>query len=177
VRLLELTPQQAALPGPVQTGFFEASPGPIDQWSPPEAKVDFFGALFAARRDVYAIRWENARTGRAGWLPAVRGGWRTGVRHADQDYLPLTREVVRAHLSGEMHIGLYPLLDGDPCSWLAAETARRLGTALLREAMALRGHRDLASYDRLFPAQDVLPSGGVGNLIAAPMHGKARGAG
>jgi superfamily II DNA or RNA helicase len=32
----------------------------------------------------------------------------------------------------------------------------------------------LASYDRLFPSQDVLPSGGVGNLIAAPLYGKAR---
>jgi superfamily II DNA or RNA helicase len=55
-----------------------------------------------------------------------------------------------------------------------AEAARRLGTALLREAMAVRGRMDLASYDRLFPSQDVLPSGGVGNLIAAPLHGKAR---
>lgn len=55
-----------------------------------------------------------------------------------------------------------------------AEVARRLGTALLREAMAVRGHMDLASYDRLFPAQDVLPTGGVGNLIAALLHGKAR---
>jgi hypothetical protein len=55
-----------------------------------------------------------------------------------------------------------------------AETARRLGTALLREAMAVRGRMDLASYDRLFPSQDMLPAGGVGNLIAAPLHGKAR---
>jgi superfamily II DNA or RNA helicase len=222
LRLLELTPQQAAPPGPVQTGFFDARPGPIDQHSPLEVKVEFFGALFAARRDIYAVRWENARTGKAGWLPAVQGGWRKGVRHAERDYLLLTREVVRAHLAGETHIGLYPLLDGDLCSWLAAdfdgraamldalaylkaarswsvpaalevsrsgigahawvfftapvpaEAARRLGTALLREAMALRGHMDLASYDRLFPAQDVLPTGGVGNLIAAPLQGKAR---
>ena len=55
-----------------------------------------------------------------------------------------------------------------------AETARRLGTALLREAMAVRGRMDLASYDRFFPSQDVLPSGGVGNLVAAPLQGKAR---
>jgi hypothetical protein len=144
------------------------------------------------------------------------------MRHEDRNYLPLTREVLRSHLSGETHIGLYPLLDGDLCSWLAAdfdgqaalldglaylkaartwsvpaalevsrsgvgahawiffaapvpaETARRLGTAPLREAMAVRGHMDLASYDRLFPSQDVLPTGGVGNLIAAPLHGKAR---
>jgi superfamily II DNA or RNA helicase len=222
LRLLELTPEQAAPPGPVQTGVFEGRPGPVDRRSPPEVKVDFFGQLFAARRDVYALRWENARTGKAGWLPAVRNGWRKGVRHEERDYLPLTRDVIRAHLSGETHIGLYPLLDGDLCSWLAAdfdgqaamldalaylkaartwsvpaalevsrsgvgahawvfftapvpaEAARRLGTALLREAMALRGHMNLASYDRLFPAQDMLPSGGVGNLIAAPLHGKAR---
>jgi hypothetical protein len=222
LRLLELTPEQAAPPGPVQTGVFEGRPGPVDRRSPPEVKVDFFGQLFAARRDVYALRWENARTGKAGWLPAVRNGWRKGVRHEERDYLLLTRDVIRAHLSGETHIGLYPLLDGDLCSWLAAdfdgqaamldalaylkaartwsvpaalevsrsgvgahawvfftapvpaEAARRLGTALLREAMALRGHMNLASYDRLFPAQDMLPSGGVGNLIAAPLHGKAR---
>ncbi|UWZ40852.1 hypothetical protein Drose_15605 [Dactylosporangium roseum] len=33
---------------------------------------------------------------------------------------------------------------------------------------------DLASYDRLFPNQDVLPDGGFGNLIAAPLHGVLR---
>jgi hypothetical protein len=40
--------------------------------------------------------------------------------------------------------------------------------------MALRGQMSLVSYDRLFPSQDVLPAGGVGNLIAAPLYGKAR---
>jgi hypothetical protein len=36
---------------------------------------------------------------------------------------------------------------------VAAETARRLGTGLLREAMAIRGKVNLASYDRLFPSK------------------------
>jgi hypothetical protein len=40
-RLLELTPKQAAPPGPVQTGFFEAHPGPVDRRSTPAVKVDF----------------------------------------------------------------------------------------------------------------------------------------
>jgi hypothetical protein len=60
LRLLELTPKQAAPPGPVQTGFFEAPPGPVDQRSMPEVKVDFFAALFAARTDIYVAggtRW------------------------------------------------------------------------------------------------------------------------
>ena len=55
-----------------------------------------------------------------------------------------------------------------------AATARQVGTGLLREAIALRGRMDLSSYDRLFPSQDVLPTGGVGNLIAAPLQGRCR---
>jgi hypothetical protein len=56
-----------------------------------------------------------------------------------------------------------------------ASVARQLGTGLLREAIALRGRMDLASYDRLFPSQDVLPaSGSIGNLIAAPLQGRCR---
>ena len=152
----------------------------------------------------------------------MRGGWQKGVRHEDRKYLPLTSAVLAAHLLGEVHIGLYPLLDGDKCWWLAAdfdgpeamldalmyvkagrslqvpvalevsrsgvgahawvfftspvpaEMARRLGTGLLREAMALRGRMSLDSYDRLFPSQDLLPAGGVGNLIAAPLFKPAR---
>ena len=40
------------------------------------------------------------------------------------------------------------------------------------EAMALRRQRSLASYDRLFPSQDMLPLGEVGNLIAALLQGR-----
>ena len=90
LRLLKLTRREAAPPGPAQAGFFEAPPGAVHVGSPPEVKVAFFGALFAARPDLYAVRWENARTGQKGWLPAVRGGWRKGVPHAERDYLPLT---------------------------------------------------------------------------------------
>jgi superfamily II DNA or RNA helicase len=222
LRLLKMTPEQAAPPGPGQAGFFEAPPGLVDDGSSPEAKVAFYRALFAARTDVYAIRYDNPRTGRGGWVPAVRGGWRKGMRHEDAEFLPLTPGVLAAHLKGEVHIGLYPLLDGDRCWWLAAdfdgpdaladalmyvkaaralqvpvalevsrsgvgahgwvfftspvpaEVARRLGTGLLREAMTMRGRMKLDSYDRLFPSQDLLPVGGIGNLIAAPLFRPAR---
>ena len=55
-----------------------------------------------------------------------------------------------------------------------AASARQVGCGLLREAITLRGRMDLASYDRLFPSQDVLQIGGLGNLIAAPLHGRCR---
>lgn len=140
LRLLELTPQQALPPGPVQTAIFDVPPGPVHAGSPAAAKVAFFASLFAARRDVYALRWENARWGRSGWTPAVRGGWRKGVPAAERDYLPLTEAVLTAHLSGELELGLYPLLDGDRCCWLAADfdgpTAMLDALAYLKAARA-----------------------------------------
>jgi len=222
LRLLELSPQQARPPGPAQAGFFDTAPGAVHAGSTPAQKVGFFRALFAARTDVYAVRWENTRSGKSGWMPAVRGGWHKGVPAADREYLPLTEEIITAHLSGDAEVGLYPLLDGDRCWWLAADfdgpaamldalaylkaaraagapavlevsrsgqgahawlffaapvpaaTARQAGTGLLREAIALRGRMDLSSYDRLFPSQDVLQTGGLGNLIAAPLQGRCR---
>jgi hypothetical protein len=133
LRLLELTPRQARPPGPDQTGIFGTAPGAVHAGSPPAQKVAFFGALFSARTDVYAIRWENARSGKSGWMPAVRGGWRKGIPAAEREYLPLTAEVITAHLSGEAEIGVYPLLDGDRCWWLAADFD---GPAAMLDALA-----------------------------------------
>ena len=93
LRMLELSPRQAAPPGPVQAGFFDAPPGPVHKDSPNDAKVAFFRKLFAARTDIYATRIENSRTGWKGWLPAVRGGWQRGIPHEKRDYLPLTADV------------------------------------------------------------------------------------
>jgi hypothetical protein len=133
LRLLKLTRPQAAPPGPAQAGFFEAPPGPVHAGSPPGVKMALFGALFAARTDLHAVRWANTRTGKAGWLPAVSGGWRKGIPHAERQYLPLTPEVLAAHLSGHAHVGLYPLLDGDRCWWLAADFD---GPAAMLDALA-----------------------------------------
>jgi superfamily II DNA or RNA helicase len=118
LRLLEMSPQQARPPDATQTGLFLERPGPVTTSSSAGDKVRFFRTLFAARRDVYATRWENARSGRSGWAPAVAGGWRKGTK---RPYLALTDDVIAAHLTGEVHVGLYPLLDGDTCWWLAAD--------------------------------------------------------
>ncbi len=56
-----------------------------------------------------------------------------------------------------------------------AALARRLGSSLLTEAMESNPGMGFGSYDRLFPSQDVMPSGGFGNLIALPLqHGPRR---
>lgn len=57
---------------------------------------------------------------------------------------------------------------------VAAMKARRLGNAILTEAMNQDVGVSFKSYDRFIPNQDFLPDGGFGNLIALPLQGKAR---
>lgn len=132
-KLLKLTDAEAAPARGAQAAWFDRSPGPVDASSSPHAKVHFFAALFGARKDVYAIRWENARSGKSGWMPAVEGGWRKGSKANDHRYLPLTPEVLAAHLTGDIHIGLYPMLPGDQTCWLAADFD---GPAAMLDALA-----------------------------------------
>jgi hypothetical protein len=188
----------------------------VDRHSPRSAKLALFRQLFGGREDVFALRWENGRTGKAGWGPAVVGGW-ANARKAHREYLHLNDEMLENHLEGDVHVGVYPLLRGDLCRFLAcdfdgpgwvldalayydaaraagipaalersrsgdgahvwtffaeavpASAARRVGIHLLREAMTVRAELDLVSYDRLFPAQDFMPKGSFGNLIALPL--------
>jgi superfamily II DNA or RNA helicase len=132
-KLLKLTDAEAAAAHGTQAAWFDRSPGSVDASSSSQAKVEFYAALFGTRRDVYAIRWENVRYGKSGWMPAVAGGWRKSNKSADQRYLPLTHEVLAAHLTGDIHIGLYPMLPGDQTCWLAADFD---GQAAMLDALA-----------------------------------------
>jgi superfamily II DNA or RNA helicase len=111
-----------------------------DQASPAEAKLALYRALFAGRDDVYARRWENPAEGTQGWAPAHAGNWRTPRER--RAYLPLTDEVVRAHLEGRDTIGLYPLLRDDTCRLLACDFDKgtwRLDAAAYVEAVEAAG--------------------------------------
>lgn len=57
---------------------------------------------------------------------------------------------------------------------IKAQTARRLGNAILTEATEREGRMSFKSYDRFFPNQDFMHAGGFGNLVALPMQGRAR---
>ena len=57
---------------------------------------------------------------------------------------------------------------------ILATDARKLGSYLLTETMQHNPEMGFDSYDRLFPNQDTLPSGGFGNLIALPLQYRPR---
>lgn len=112
----------------------------VDQHSSPQEKLALYRTLFAGRTDVYARRWENRTTGTSGWWP-VHAGSRNTPR-AQREYLPLTDEVVAAHLEGRDTIGLYPLLADDTCRLLACDfdkTTWRLDVQAYVEAAEAAG--------------------------------------
>jgi len=58
-----------------------------------------------------------------------------------------------------------------------AASARRLGALILTETMETHPDIGFESYDRFFPNQDTMPSGGFGNLIALPLQHRPRQSG
>ncbi len=60
---------------------------------------------------------------------------------------------------------------------MSAAKARQIGCYLLTETMSRHYRLSMDSYDRLFPNQDTLPKGGLGNLIALPLQKAPSGKG
>lgn len=56
---------------------------------------------------------------------------------------------------------------------ISAALARRFGFALLERGAEQINLKSFKYYDRMLPMQDSLPEGGLGNLIALPLQGRA----
>jgi len=56
---------------------------------------------------------------------------------------------------------------------IPARTARQFGFALLDKGAESVNLKSFRYYDRMIPAQDVLPEGGLGNVVALPLQGQA----
>lgn len=178
-------------------------------------KIALYRMRFNGRKDVYAKRYYNKKAQRDVYSPATTFSNGLPNKH---DYLPLTDEVIKEHLRGNIFIGIFPLLPNDltnflvididkknwkeivtslvkicninklpvaiECSqsgngahlWfffeqtISAALARHLGQAILKKAMAINPNISFKAFDRLFPNQDTMPAGGLGNLIAAPLQ-------
>jgi len=95
-----------------------------------DAKVALFRTLFRGRSDVYPVRWDGKTSGKSGYAPACANEWRAGVCEkprikcgdcAHRVLQPLTDAVIYDHLAGEHTVGVYPLLEGDTCHFLAVD--------------------------------------------------------
>jgi superfamily II DNA or RNA helicase len=210
----------------------------VTMTSPTAAKIALFRNLFRGREDVLPRRWENPKTGKAGYAPMCRNEWVRGVcgkpqvkcgECPNQAFVPVGDDIVRSHLAGkaagnsaDFTVGVYPMLPDETCWFLAADfdkkswmqdvaafrdtarkkgvpvaiersrsgngahawiffaepvsaaDARRLGAVLVTATMDRCPDIGFDSYDRFFPSQDTMPTGGFGNLIALPLQSRPR---
>lgn len=102
-----------------------------------------------------------------------RGSWRADVQALAKTCrsLGIHPAIERSRSGSGAHLWIF-FTDA-----VQAADARRLGFTILTATMARGAAIGVDSYDRLFPSQDVLPSGGFGNLIALPLQRAARDAG
>ena len=104
--------------------------------SPAQSKIALFRSLFRGREDVYPRRFESLRTGKSGYAPACANEWRLGVCEKprikcavcpNRQFLPVTDEVIRWHLTGaddagaSFTMGVYPMLLDETCHLLAVD--------------------------------------------------------
>jgi len=109
---------------------------PVSNHSPPAEKIALFRSLFRGRTEVYPLRFESVKTGKAGYSPVCGNEWVRGIcekpriKCSDcphQQWLPVTDEVIRRHLSGvdergrAFVAGVYPMLLDERCFFLAVD--------------------------------------------------------
>ena len=101
------------------------------------AKIALFRSLFRGREDVLPRRWENPKTGKAGYAPMCRNEWVRGVcgkpqvrcgECPDQAFIPIGDDILRSHLArkasgnvADFTVGVYPMLPDETCWFLAAD--------------------------------------------------------
>lgn len=108
----------------------------LTQASSAAEKIRLFRSLFRGREDVFPLRFENRRSGRAGYAPACSNEWVRGLCEKPRvkcahcphrHFLQVTDELIRRHLSGEATqgrdfvMGVYPMLLDETCHFLAAD--------------------------------------------------------
>ncbi|CAN5203042.1 DEAD/DEAH box helicase [soil metagenome] len=100
-------------------------------------KISLFRSLFRGREDVFPSRWENQKSGQAGYSPVCRNEWARGICRkpqvkcgecANQAFVPLGDDIVRSHLTGkapgksaDFTAGVYPMLRDETCWFLAVD--------------------------------------------------------
>ena len=95
-----------------------------------EEKIKIFQGIFQGRQDLYAKRWISNKTEKSGYSPACANEFsqykcdKPRIKCSECPYrelLPLTENIIRKHLKGDITIGIYPLLPGDLCNFLVID--------------------------------------------------------
>jgi superfamily II DNA or RNA helicase len=130
----------------------------VTMTSSSDAKIALFRSLFRGRTDVLPRRWENHKTGQAGYAPMCRNEWVRDVcgkprvkcgACPNQAFVPVEDDIIRSHLAGrasrgsaDFTAGVYPMLPDETCWFLAADFDKKSWTqdvAAFRDTARAKG--------------------------------------
>ena len=119
--------------------------------SPTAEKIALFRSLFRGREEVFPRRWENLKTGKAGYSPMCRNEWVREVcgkprvkcgECPNQAFVPYDHDALRSHLTGkaannfaDFTAGVYPMLTDETCWFLAVDFDKK---SWMRDIAAFR---------------------------------------
>ena len=107
----------------------------VTRQSSAQEKINLYKSLFRGRGDVYALRWENAKSGKSGYSPVCKNKWVQGKCNiksrpcADCPFnepVSMDDSALLKHFRGDDNlcrdvIGLYPLLPDNSCHFLVLD--------------------------------------------------------
>ena len=139
-RIIELKHQKQLLINQIPSDSTSQAEQPsVTNHSSESEKIALFRSLFRGREDVFARRFESAKTGKSGYQPCCRNEWVQGVCKkpkakctdcSERDFIPVADEIIRCHLLGidsqkkstrDFTIGIYPLLEDETCWFLVID--------------------------------------------------------
>lgn len=93
-------------------------------------KIKLYRSLFNGRTDVYARRYESKSSGKPGYATVCAYEWKPPMCRKpeircqscqNRKLVPLTDNVIKRHLGGEIVVGLYPMQQDETCSFLVID--------------------------------------------------------
>ena len=115
----------------------------VNRNSTAQEKINLYTSLFIGRQDVFALRWYNAKSNKSGYSPVCENKWKTGKCDMKKYAcaacpfklpMPLSDRYIFNHLAGKDStcrdvVGLYPLMEGDVCRFLAFDFDSHTGNS------------------------------------------------
>ena len=120
-----------------------------------QEKTSLFRTLFKGRENVYPRLWMSKKSGAKGYSPVCENEWIPGICKkptvkcgdcSNRRLSPLTDDVIRKHLGGEITIGIYPLLQDETCYFLAIDFDRETWQDDVKAFLATCKLKNIPSY-------------------------------
>ena len=108
---------------------------PFNKYATPQEKIELFKSLFIGRKDVFARRYYNTKTGQGGYVPVCHNEWQYGVCDKKKykcsvcpnaAFAHITDRDIFRHLKGDDGfcrdvMGVYPLMPENMTIFLAID--------------------------------------------------------